>query len=61
MFTANGRTERPGTKSSAGQKGKTFTCPNCKSTKIVAGIEFGEEQLCPDCNINMEEKTTTKK
>lgn len=57
MFKANGREKRSEIKEHAGLKGKTFICPECESTRVILGVEFGEQVQCTQCNKNMVEKS----
>lgn len=57
MFKANGREKRSDTKEYAEIKGKTFICPECESTRVLSGTEFGEQIKCTQCNKNMIEKS----
>ena len=56
MFKANGREKRSKIEEHAGLKGKTFVCPDCESTRVILGVEFGEQVMCNNCKINMKEK-----
>ena len=54
MYKTNGR-KKKSTRESASNKGKKFYCTNCKVTKMIKDVEFGEEVFCEECGRTMEE------
>lgn len=55
MNKMNARYKKSDKKEHANKNGKKFYCSNCKITKTIKAVEFGEDVICQECGRTMEE------